>query len=70
LERFLEIYGRGRRVGALEAALEAGFGSYSQFYRVFRQTIGENPNEYRRKLDGAQSIAPSELPSATVVSEV
>jgi AraC-like DNA-binding protein len=69
LERFLEIYGRGRRVGALEAALEAGFGSYSQFYRVFRLAIGENPNEYRRKLDGAQSIAPGELPSATVKSE-
>ena len=51
LERFLELYGRGRRVGALEAALEAGFGSYAQFHRVFTQATGVSLNEYRKKPD-------------------
>lgn len=30
----------------LEAALEAGFGSYAQFHRVFRQLLGTTPREY------------------------
>lgn len=51
LELFLELYGRGRRVGAMEAALEAGFGSYAQFYRVFKRAMGGNLNEYRGQLD-------------------
>ncbi len=50
LERFLKLYGRGRRVGAMEAALEAGFGSYAQFYRVFKRAMGGYLNEYRRLL--------------------
>jgi AraC-like DNA-binding protein len=37
LQRFLRLYGRGRRTTALAAALEAGFGSSAQFYRVFRE---------------------------------
>jgi AraC-like DNA-binding protein len=51
LERFLELYGRGRRVGTLEAALESGFSSYAQFHRVFRRAMGASPEEYRRKQD-------------------
>ena len=35
VDRFLEIYGHGHRHTILEAALEAGFGSYAQFYRIF-----------------------------------
>ena len=58
LERFLELYGRGRRVGALEAALEAGFGSYAQFYRVFKRATGDSLEEYRRKLDRAPGYDP------------
>lgn len=50
LERFLEIYGRGRRVGALEAALDAGFGSYAQFHRVFKRATGGSLEDYRRTL--------------------
>jgi AraC-like DNA-binding protein len=47
LERFLVLYGRGRRTTALGAALEAGFGSYAQFYRVFREHTGRNPAAIR-----------------------
>jgi AraC-like DNA-binding protein len=50
VERFLAYYGLGQRVNMLEAACEAGFGSYAQFYRVFRQVMGKTPNEYRRGL--------------------
>jgi AraC-like DNA-binding protein len=47
LQRFLSLYGRGRRTTALAAALEAGFGSYAQFYRVFREQIGRSPSALR-----------------------
>lgn len=43
LERFRALYGDGRHTTTLAAALEAGFGSYAQFYRVFRAEIGSNP---------------------------
>jgi len=32
---------------ALGAACEAGFGSYAQFYRVFREETGRNPSALR-----------------------
>jgi AraC-like DNA-binding protein len=47
LERFLRVYGRGRRTTALAAALEAGFGSYAQFHRVFRDQTGRSPSALR-----------------------
>jgi AraC-like DNA-binding protein len=47
LQRFLRLYGRGRRTTALAAALEAGFGSYSQFHRVFREQTGRSPSALR-----------------------
>jgi len=37
LERFYRIFGDGRKKTVLDAALEAGFGSAAQFYRVRRQ---------------------------------
>ena len=49
LERFLRLYGQGRRLTLLEAALEAGFGSYAQFHRVFTQRMAQSPSEYRRR---------------------
>jgi AraC-like DNA-binding protein len=42
LQRFLRLYDRGRRTTALAAALEAGFGSYAQFHRVFREQTGRS----------------------------
>lgn len=49
LQRFLRLYGRGRTVSVLDAALDAGFGSYPQFHRVFKQQMGCSPTEYRRR---------------------
>ena len=48
LERALRFYERSasRRVNLLETALEAGFGSYAQFYRVFCKTLGCPPAAY------------------------
>jgi AraC-like DNA-binding protein len=47
LERFMALYGNGRRTTALAAALEAGFGSYAQFYRVLRTETGRSPTGRR-----------------------
>ncbi|MCX7915407.1 MAG: AraC family transcriptional regulator [Verrucomicrobiae bacterium] len=48
LERFLALAGdtdgHSRRK-LLAAALEAGFGNYAQFYRVFRRYMGARPGE-------------------------
>jgi AraC-like DNA-binding protein len=51
IERFLSQYEgeEAERPTALEAALEAGFGSYPQFHRVFRQVVGCSPGEYQRR---------------------
>jgi AraC-like DNA-binding protein len=40
----------------LDAALEAGFGSYPQFHRVFKRVIGCSPGSYRRRGWSAQEI--------------
>jgi AraC-like DNA-binding protein len=53
LERFLELYGDGRGVKMTSVALEAGFGSYPQFHRVFRERMGCAPAEHARRLRGA-----------------
>jgi AraC-like DNA-binding protein len=50
LERFLRLYGRGARYTLLQAALEAGFGSYAQFHRVFAAVMRMSPAAYRRKI--------------------
>ena len=47
VQRFLRLYGSGRRTTALAAALEAGFGSYGQFHRVFREQTGRSPSALR-----------------------
>ncbi len=49
MERFLEIYGSGQRQTMLSAALDAGFGSYAQFHRIFRRMNGQSPREYRSR---------------------
>lgn len=51
VRRFLEIYGRGGRVSMTRAAQDAGFGSYTQFHRVFRNVMGCGPAAYRRLAD-------------------
>jgi AraC-like DNA-binding protein len=47
LERFLQFYGAGQRVTMLVAALEAGFGSYAQFHRVFKRVTGRSPRAHQ-----------------------
>ncbi len=50
IERFKEIFRNGNRIKMLEAALEAGFGSYAQFHRIFKKITGVGPRTYRRSL--------------------
>jgi AraC-like DNA-binding protein len=52
MERVLSRYESGdeaERPTLLDAALEAGFGSYPQFHRVFRRLMGCSPAEYQRR---------------------
>jgi len=48
VEKFMGLYGTGQRRTMLDAALEAGFGSYAQFYRVFKRITGSPPGSQRR----------------------
>jgi len=45
IERFFKLVDRSGG-NLLDAAMEAGFGSYSQFHRVFRKLVGTTPREY------------------------
>jgi AraC-like DNA-binding protein len=47
LAHFMLLYGQGRHTTALAAALQAGFGSYAQFYRVIRAETGGSPSALR-----------------------
>jgi AraC-like DNA-binding protein len=47
LDRFAALLDRGHD-NMLAAALEAGFGSYSQFYRVFRAQLRASPRQFIR----------------------
>jgi AraC-like DNA-binding protein len=49
IERFLELYGTGQRRTMSDAALDAGFGSYPQFHRIFKRVIGCSPGHYRNQ---------------------
>ena len=67
LQRFLRRYGNGRRTTALDAAHEAGFGSYAQFYRVFRQETGRQPTALRAAAaDDRQIPPPDQQPRDTL----
>lgn len=65
LDRFLEIYDLGRRRNITDAALEAGFGSYPQFYRIFKQLMGCSPAEFRSRLSQGPGSAESNQPDLT-----
>lgn len=43
IQRFIHAYGQGGGGSMLRAALEAGFGSYVQFHRAFKQVTGYPP---------------------------
>ena len=48
LARFWEQYTQKTSRNLTEAMFAAGFGSYAQFYRVFRETYGRGPREILR----------------------
>lgn len=56
LERFLTLVAPGGG-NLMQAALDAGFGSYAQFHRVFRELLGATPREY---ITGRKSDATSD----------
>ena len=62
LNRFFEAYRQGRRKSIQQAAREAGFGSYQQFYRVIKQRTGRSPREYAREV--RQSASAESFPAA------
>jgi methylphosphotriester-DNA--protein-cysteine methyltransferase len=55
MERFIVSLEHGRR-NLLDAALEAGFGSYAQFHRVHRRLLGITPKQslsgHKRDMQG------------------
>jgi AraC-like DNA-binding protein len=63
LERFLRLYRRGARYTLIEAALQAGFGSYAQFHRVFCGVMRMNPAAYRRSLVENENNTTERAPS-------
>lgn len=49
LSRFVEIYKDAGQKNLTEAVFEAGFGSYAQFYKVFKQAYGSGPRDLMRR---------------------
>jgi len=47
----------GSDAGVLEVALDSGFGSASQFYAVFRRSLGKTPSQFRQEFGGGARIA-------------
>jgi AraC-like DNA-binding protein len=61
IDRFFEaVHRSGRSGNLLEAALEAGFGSYAQFHRIYRKFVGTTPR--RILYDGQPPREPLALP--------
>jgi AraC-like DNA-binding protein len=58
LDRFIRIFGQGRQYSLIEAALRAGFGSYPQFHRVFRNHMKLSPAEYARQVRASTEAQP------------
>ena len=51
VERFLELFARHPHRKLASLALQAGFGSYPQFHRVFRKLMGRSPADFLRHPD-------------------
>jgi len=66
LERFFDVVQRqGNCVTLLEAALEAGFGSYAQFHRVYRKFQGGPPRGFPSSAAGGTRESTTELNQRT-----
>lgn len=61
IERFLQLVAPGGG-NLMQAALDAGFGSYAQFHRVFRELLGATPREYIAGRIGGAVGGPEILP--------
>ncbi len=46
LNAFFALHRQRPEIRLLELALEAGFGSYAQFYRVFTEAVGQTPRRW------------------------
>lgn len=57
VQRFIRAY-NGEERNLLRAALAAGFGSYAQFHRVFRQVCGERPAAHFKWLAASDEVDP------------
>jgi AraC-like DNA-binding protein len=53
VQLFEYLFGDGSRRNLLATSLEAGFGSYSQFFRVFRLVTGIPPETHHKLVRGA-----------------
>ncbi|WP_454915187.1 AraC family transcriptional regulator [Xanthobacter sediminis] len=62
LERFFEDYRPGGNL--LQAALDAGFGSYARFHHVFQELVGCPPSAWVRRADTRVRLDESDSPSA------
>jgi AraC family transcriptional regulator len=50
LDRFFELSNQAEgRANLVDLAQAAGFGSYSQFHRVYTRLLGESPRAFRRR---------------------
>lgn len=51
LNRFMELLNGPERLTMLETVYMAGFGSYAQFFKFFRQSYGQSPRAYLQSTD-------------------
>ena len=68
IERFFELYRERPQQNIMDLASVAGFGSYAQFHRVFRKTLGFRPAELQRWRGESRSLltaTPRRLNSVT-----
>lgn len=49
LEKFLDLFSRAPDRKLMALALQAGFGSYPQFHRVFSREMGKSPAEFVKR---------------------
>lgn len=56
IERFFELYRAKPQQNIMDLASVAGFGSYAQFHRVFRKTLGFRPAELQRWRGESRSL--------------
>lgn len=61
LDRFMEKYQPGANL--LNSALDAGFGSYARFHRVFEDLVGCSPSEWMRRTADQRQLPDREWPA-------